>query len=207
MKQSLSQKIKATRLSLGLKQGDFAALFDTLQSTVSRWENGTAPEHRHLLKLAELAGVTIEQLLNENDAGLDGKGAKKDILSDATIIGYVGNGAEVLFYQSDNGASMNLSVRFNDLNATAFALKVESDSLYPTAENGWELVFAPDPATTEAEMLNRLCVVELADGRTLIKRVLSGSRPGHYHLASSNAPMITDALVVWAAPIKAIIPN
>jgi transcriptional regulator with XRE-family HTH domain len=183
MSLTLSRKIKATRLALGLKQGDFAALFDTLQSTVSRWENGTAPEHRHLVKLAELAGVTIEALLGVNSA-------KMDVLSDAAMIGYVSNGAEVLFYQGDNGASMNLSVRVNDSDTTAFALKVESDSLYPTAENGWELVFAPDPATTEAEMLNRLCVVELADGRTLIKRVMSGTKPGHYHLASSSAPMI-----------------
>jgi hypothetical protein len=58
----------------------------------------------------------------------------------------------------------------------------------------------------ESEVLNRLCVVQLTDGRAMVKRVMRGSEPQRFHLASTNAPLIENAELIWAAPVKAIIP-
>jgi hypothetical protein len=40
----------------------------------------------------------------------------------------------------------------------------------------------------------------------LVKRIVKGSKPQRYHLLSTNAPMIEDAEVIWAAKVRAIIP-
>ena len=58
-----------------------------------------------------------------------------------------------------------------------------------------------------ADMLRKLCVVGLADGSVLVKKLLKGSIDGHYHLASSTGEMIEDARVEWAALVKWIKPK
>ena len=87
------------------------------------------------------------------------------------------------------------------------AVEVRGDSLFPTAENGWKLIYAGDHPSDEAEILNRLCVVKLLNGKALVKRVMRGSKPDHYHLVSTNSPVIEDARIEWAARVTAIIPN
>ena len=93
------------------------------------------------------------------------------------------------------------------IQGAAVAVEVRGDSLIPVAEDGWKLIYAGEQALLEEEVINRLCVVKLADDRVLVKRLIRGSKPGRYHLISTNAPIIEDAEVIWAARVKAIIPN
>ena len=62
---NLSKKIKDLRLSLGMKQGDFAkAVGDVDQSTVSKWENDMQkPAASQMVRIASLANITAEQFL------------------------------------------------------------------------------------------------------------------------------------------------
>jgi len=200
MNNSLAEKIKAIRLAHGMTQGEFAALFQSTQSTVSRWEKGADPEHRHLLQLAEMAGVTVEALLGV---------ANMDVYSlrDIPVLGYVGTGAEVLPFETFAGAAVTFTDRPDGITGKAAAVEVRGDSLFPTAENGWKLIYADGQQADESDMLNRRCVVKLVGGKTLVKRVMRGSKPGHYHLVSTNAPVIEDAQIEWASRVKAIIPN
>ena len=66
-------------------------------------------------------------------------------------------------------------------------------------------------ATTASISLSGLQSIDgvtlVADDRVLVKRITRGSQPKRYHLVSTNAPMIEDAEIVWAARVKAIIPN
>lgn len=62
----LSENIEALRRHLGDSQLEFAARFQTGQSTVSKWINkGAQPEVGPMMKLAELAGTTIESFRSE----------------------------------------------------------------------------------------------------------------------------------------------
>lgn len=62
---NLSKKIKDLRLSLGMRQMDFAkAVGGVDQSTVSKWEIGAQkPSSEQTAKIAGLANISVEQLL------------------------------------------------------------------------------------------------------------------------------------------------
>lgn len=61
----LARNIVALRQHLGDKQAAFAERIGTQQANVSKWENGTTPDHDNLDALAELAGVTAREFRDE----------------------------------------------------------------------------------------------------------------------------------------------
>jgi len=201
MTAELKDKIKKIRWALGLNQGAFGELLGTNQSTVSRWENGSSPEGPMLQKIADVANTTVERLLG--DDGVTGAPANK-----IPVVGYVGGGAEVYPYDDyPRGDGMDFVDRPPFLTGQAVAVEVRGNSLFPVAEDGWRLVYTGQQSLVEEEVLNRLCVVQLVDGRMLVKRIMRGTAPQRYHLASTNAPLIEDVEIVWAARVKAIIPE
>lgn len=200
MSTPLSERIKRLRLAKGMTQTEFADLLDTTQGTVARWERGSAPKHEALSHLANVAGTSLERFL--------GQPMRSEDASEIPIVGYVGAGAAVYSYDDmAHGDGIGTVDRPEFVKGRAVAVEVKGDSLIPTAEDGWRLIYTGEQTVIEHEVLNRLCVVKLVDGRSLVKKVLRGSKPQRYHLMSTNAPMIEDAEIEWAAPVKAIIPN
>lgn len=63
MGQELSQRIRNLRLSLRENQAEFADRFGVTQGSVSRWENGSMPDPDAMVRIAELAGVDVRDLL------------------------------------------------------------------------------------------------------------------------------------------------
>lgn len=64
----VGRRIRQLRNKLGLKQAAFGRLVGVDQSTVSRWESDThPPEGEPLLRLARLAGTTVEEFLGESE--------------------------------------------------------------------------------------------------------------------------------------------
>lgn len=197
---NLAEKIKAIRVRMSLTQTEFAEALETTQSTVARWEAGSQPGGEMLQRLANLANTTVDRLL-----GLSQLSEGDDAIP---VVGYVGAGAQVLpFDDYAKGGGMDYIERPPGVTGEAVAVEVQGDSLFPTAENGWRLIYAGEQTVLEEEVLNKLCVVKLADERVMVKRVMRGSRPQRYHLVSTNAPVIEDAEILWAARVKAIIPN
>lgn len=198
---SIHETIRAIRQSLNLTQAEFADRLEVSQSTVTRWEDDSVPRGDHLQRLAALANTTVEMLLGVSElAGSPG--------GEIPVVGYVGAGAQILpFDDYAKGQGMDYVWRPPGVVGDAVAVEVRGDSLFPTAENGWRLVYTGEQSVLEDDVINRLCVVKLADGRVLVKRITRGSQPQRYHLLSTNAPMIEDAEILWAARVKAIIPN
>lgn len=86
------------------------------------------------------------------------------------------------------------------------AVEVVGHSMRGVADDG-SLVYYEDRHDPPTEdMLGHPVVVGLDTGEVLIKRLLRGSEPGLYDLESSAAPLRSDARVLWAAHITAIIP-
>lgn len=65
---TLAEKIAALRAERKLSQGDLAEKLDVSRQSVSKWETGQAvPEVDKIIKLADLFGVTIDELLRDGD--------------------------------------------------------------------------------------------------------------------------------------------
>ncbi|MDB5456214.1 MAG: hypothetical protein JWP92_1799 [Caulobacter sp.] len=88
----------------------------------------------------------------------------------------------------------------------AVALEVLGHSMHTLADDGSLIFFESQHTPPTADMLGEAVVVETEDGQVLLKRLLRGSAPGLYDLASINGPTLRDQRVVWAAEITAIVP-
>lgn len=66
VQRSLAQSLQENRKRCGLTQEQLAQRLDVSRQAVSKWENGTAePSTANLLALAEVFGITVDQLLHE----------------------------------------------------------------------------------------------------------------------------------------------
>lgn len=197
----LAEKIRAIRQANGMTQVEFAERLGTTQSTVTRWEKGSIPQGDMLQAIATLANTTVERLMGTDDlAAVPGE--------TIPVVGFVGAGSAVFPYDDfPKGDGLDHVERPPFVKGQVVAVEVRGDSLLPVAEDGWRLVYAGEQTLEESEILNKLCVVKLADGRALVKRIIRGSEQGRFHLLSTNAPIIENVEVEWAAPVKAIIPT
>lgn len=63
----LGSKIYFYRNKLGLSQEDLAELLDVSRVTIYKWENDYAlPNLNNIIKLSEVFGINVDQLLNSN---------------------------------------------------------------------------------------------------------------------------------------------
>lgn len=201
MNKPLAQKIRAIRKTLNLNQTEFGERLGVNQSTVVRWEKGAVPAGDLLQGIATMANTSVERLM-----GTDSLAATPDGM--LPVVGYVGAGAAVMpFDDYSAGDGMDHIERPSFVQGRAVAVEVRGDSLLPVAEDGWRLIYTGEQTMLEEQVLNRLCVVKLIDGRMLVKRIIRGSQPQRYHLLSTNAPIIEDVEIEWAARVTAIIPR
>jgi hypothetical protein len=111
------------------------------------------------------------------------------------VMGYIGAGAEV--YPINDGDGL-LEVEADvPVPPGAVGAVVRGDSMYPVFEDGDLVAYGGEPLTPE-QAVGKTCIVQLSDGRMLIKKVRFGSKPGLYTLTSWNAPDIEDVPLDWA---------
>lgn len=120
------------------------------------------------------------------------------------LVGYVGAGATTHFFAND----IPLDEVPAPVGATesTVAVEIRGDSLGSFFDR-W-LVFYDDvhrPVT--AELINRLCVVGLADGRILIKKIQRSKARGLFHLLSQTEDPLLDVEIEWAARVKNMVPR
>ena len=85
MEKMLAKRIKGIRVSMGLNQTEFAERLGATQSTVTRWESGSRPAYGALQKIAAIANMTVDKLLNLNNDSAIREGG-------VPVVGYVGAG-------------------------------------------------------------------------------------------------------------------
>lgn len=121
------------------------------------------------------------------------------------LVGYVGAGAEAHFYAVGPG-DLDAVVAPEGSTESTVAVEIRGDSLGSFFDR-W-LVFYDDvrrPVTPD--LIGRLCVVELEDGRVLIKKLRRSKHPGLYDLLSNTQEPIPDAAIRWAARVKHMMPK
>lgn len=123
------------------------------------------------------------------------------------IIGLAGARANGSIVFSENEGSFGDAPVPPGGNENTRALEVRGESMRGVAEDGWLVYYDDRRDPPDASMLGELCVVGLADGRTLIKYVYPGSEPGLFNLESTTEATIRNVVVEWAAVVTAIIPR
>jgi transcriptional regulator with XRE-family HTH domain len=183
--------LKEMREARGLSQPVLARLARTSQQQIDRLEKGqrrlTLPWAR---RLAPLLGVDAHEL------------QPVDAYVTASVVGYVGVGEEVFFFDGDAGAAIE-NVLAPPGEHDTVALRVLSDSASPRYREGEIVFYSRTRGRTAANCLYDDCVVRLSDGRAFLKLIEPGSEPDSYVLRSyaSATPLLVNRKVEWMAPV------
>ncbi len=204
---TLPDRLRLAREEAGLTQQAVADRFGIDKNSISNWERDPKPGARkparpdieRLPGLAHLYGKTIDELLT-------GKAPVRP-LPPVPIVGYVGAGAEI-FPIDDHakGGGHDEAPPFPGQEGPAVAVWVRGDSMLPQIEDGWILYYSRDRDGVPSACAGKLCVVQVSDGPTLVKKLEPGKRKGLWRLVSYNASPREDVKLDWAARVLAIVP-
>jgi hypothetical protein len=86
--------------------------------------------------------------------------------------------------------------------AALAAIRIRGDGLQPAYADGDVIFYASAAGALLADSIGRDCVVQLAGGPMLLKRVSKGARRDRYTLTSHVTPPIDDVELAWASPVR-----
>lgn len=175
-------------------QTELAAVLGVKQSTISRWLDGAQPKFEQVERLVRMAMqsgiITADRL-------------ERELL--VPVVGYAGAGGAI-DYTAGQGPFGDAPMP-PGAPKTTVAVVVRGDSMAGQLEDGWTIYYDNRHEPPTPTLFGKLCVVGLADGRVLVRRLYPGRKEGHYDLQPTNAPMMLDCPVVWAAKITWIAPT
>jgi hypothetical protein len=172
-----------------------------------------------LRKLAPALRTTVEWLLGSDDNAdrdfdLDDmdhieSGAILPVDADTAIktvplIGFVVAGAEAKSIPLPDEDLDRIRAPANATDATR-ALEIRGTSLGELFDR-WIVFFDDVRRPVTENLIGKLCVVGLADGRIVVKKLKRRSE-GSYELLSNTEPPMTDVVVEWAAQVKHMEPK
>jgi hypothetical protein len=131
---------------------------------------------------------------------LEGEGPPRDEHR-APVVGHVGAGA-AMYFEDGQGPFGDVTLPQSAPDHTV-AAEVRGDSLGPF--NGWFAYFSKRRDAPGPDLVGQLCVVGLADGRILIKRIARGRKARRYDLWGAGGEPLQDQQLQWAAPVLAIL--
>jgi transcriptional regulator with XRE-family HTH domain len=188
----MGNNLKFLRTRTGWTHEEAASALGVSRSQFIKLERG---ERRmtadYIARAARIFGVTTAQVIEPRRT--------------VPLVGYVGAGALTHLFAEGQGPFDEVDAPDGATEDTV-AVEIRGESLGAFFDN-W-LVFYDDihnPPSTQ--LMNRLCVVGLPDGRTLIKKIKRGDLPGYYTLLSQFEPPIYDVEVEWAALVKSMVPR
>lgn len=136
---------------------------------------------------------------------LTGKGVPRDGASRLIpVVGHVGAGAEIFgLDDAIKGGGLDEIEAPPGAGPNAIAVKVRGDSMLPAYHDGDVIIYDERrEGASIGEFTGRECVVRVEDGRTFIKSLAGGSRPGLWTLWSYNAAPMHDVALEWAARVR-----
>jgi phage repressor protein C with HTH and peptisase S24 domain len=175
-------------------QTELAKRFGVSQPTVSRWLKGEAPELKNVPAIERVA-KDLRVLHRKNTPNV----------TTVPIVGYVGAGGSISFSEGQGP--------FGDAEMppksapSLVAVTVRGDSMSGMLEDGWTVYYDNRREPPDESHYGKLCIVGLADGRVLVKKLYPGRKPGHFDLHSTVSPALLDQAIDWAARISWIAPK
>ena len=208
--ETIADRVRAERKRLNLSQPQLAARIGhgVVQQNIDQLERGLTRRPKYLIYLADALDVSARWLLE----GGPRRQAEGKLPPPNPIVGYVGAGAEI--HPVDDhakGQGIDEAPPFPGQDGPAVAVRVRGDSMLPMLEDGW-LLYYSRPSNdlgrdgVPSACIDQLCVVQIHEGPTLVKKVEAGRKKGLYRLVSYNASPREDVRLDWAARVRAIVP-
>lgn len=189
----MANQLRALREKANLSQDALAARMGTTRSQYVKLERGERRlTEKWIARAAEALGVPPGRII---DVGT------------VPLAGFVGAGAELFFFQHDNGNHLDEVEAPPEASANMVAVQIKGDSMRGIADEGWILYYENRQEPVTDDLIGNLCVVGLHDGRMMVKKLQRGRYPGLFHLYSSNSDPIFDQPVDWAAKVSWIKPR
>lgn len=188
----MGNNLRFLRTKMGWTHEDAASAFGVSRSQFIKLERG---ERRmtadYIARAARVFGVTTAQVIEPRRT--------------VPLVGYVGAGALAHIFGDGQGPFDEVDAPDGSTEDTV-AVEIRGESLGSFFDQ-WLVYYDDIHNPPTPQMMNRLCVVGLADGRILIKKIKRGELPGHYTLLSQFEPPIYDAIVEWCALVKNMVPR
>lgn len=200
---SVAARIAAARRQAGWSQHRLAAAVGAAQTTVSSWERGrTEPGREDVRRIAEALEIPVARLeLDRAERAGAGDGGP----ASAPLVGFVSAGSRAHFFADGQGPFDEVAAPDGATDQTV-AVEIRGDSL-GSFFNEWLVYYDDVRAPVTPDLIGRLCVVGLPDGRVLIKKLKASSTPGLYHLLSQTEEPMLDTEVHWAARVRSMTPR
>jgi SOS-response transcriptional repressor LexA len=177
-----SDLIRAGRHRLGLSEQAFANAVGVTRAAVQQWERpaGTAPKRTTQLKVAEILGLTVAELMSGSKAGL-----KPELRREVPIVSEVEAGR----YTTIDNFKLRRGLKMVPINVEirrhTFALRVHGDSMISESHDsfpeGSVLIVEPDMEAISGDYV----IAKNLDGETTFKQLVKDG--GEYFLKPLNA--------------------
>lgn len=198
---NINDRLKRAREIAGHKSAAAAAkALGVRYPTYAGHENGAKGAFRRedAVRYAKAFRVSLEWLLT---------GAGEPRRGKVPVVGYVGAGAEVFPEDAHpKGQGFELVEAPPGAPKDVVAVSIRGESMHPL-ESGWLLFYRRDQDGVPDDCVNRLCVVKVTDGPTLVKTLKRGQKARLWTLESWNAPTRDNVRLDWAARVINITPR
>lgn len=202
---SLAQRIRHTRDAImGLTQDKLGEALGVERQSITNWERGKEISLDNLIKLADVSGVSLDWLA----LGRGYRPTRESVRSggpQVPIVGYVGANAETQFIQQVDSGLLDTVTAPAVGGPETVAVRIRGDSLGALFD-GWLAFYDQRHEPVTDDLLGRLCVCGLTDGRALIKRI-DRRRDGLFDLKANHGETIFGAAVAWAARVLLLAPG
>ena len=190
---AMANNLRHLRDGRGWPQAQAAVALGTTRNHYAKLEGGTRRLSDKWIKLASDAyGVDPGEVVTDRRASVP-------------VAGYVGAGTEMHFYAEGQG-SLDEAPAPEGVSAQTVAVEVKGLSLGPIFD-GWRVYFDDRREPVTDDLIGRLCVVGLADGRILVKTLSRGRSNGAFDLHGQFGEPVLDIEVLWAARVTSMMPG
>jgi transcriptional regulator with XRE-family HTH domain len=182
-------RLHELRKAKGFSLEALADRVGTTKMQIQRLEKGTRRLSDHwIYRLAPVLGVSPGMLLE----------------SGVPVVGKIGAGGCVAFNEV---LDLGVAPRPPDTDGDLIGLEVEGESMLPKFDPGDVIYIEPSPEGVDPAFLGAYCACRLITGETFLKILARGSKPGFFNLRSLNAAEMEDRELLWATPVRAILPR
>lgn len=200
-------KLLQGMIDRGWTQAALAARLSTTQDSVSRWlreeREPSGPAKQLIRELAVEIGIISDE-----------RAAEAATRNFVKVMGEIGAGALVEPDEeqvpADGIEQVELPYPIDD---DVIGFRVKGDSMAPTYEDKAIIIVQREQPSATDSMIGLAAAVTIygPEGKRqrYLKRIRFGGRPHTFNLESINdrSPMIRNARIIWASPVRMIIPN
>jgi transcriptional regulator with XRE-family HTH domain len=183
---TFGRRLRALRLIRGLSQVEVAARVGRHQTAIGPYERDEYEPPREVVERLALVLDTSPEYL------YFGRNPQQIALP---VVGRVGRaGLAESLAEAESGL-----IGLRDVQLRGYL--VNDDSMAPVFRPRQLVLVLAAPADELGQQLGRDALVELADGRTLLRRLMPGADPDRYDLSAYNAPALVNVEARSATPV------